>query len=135
MEKRNERSAAIKMSTRPEIQTEEEVEVAVEQMTEEESQVVVHCVCSVDAYYRIWPTTFLVEHGTGRQAKLVTAFNVSFYPGWTEKSKGQKFTLIFEGLSRSCVVFDLKEIIPESGGFEVNGIVRNSTDVYTVEIG
>jgi hypothetical protein len=32
-------------------------------------------------------------------------------------------------------VFDLKEEIPQEGGFEVRGIVRNNSDVYTVDIG
>ncbi len=122
------------MSTKTKVNTETDVEVAVEAMVAEENQTIVHCICSQDAYYRIWPTTFLVEHGTGKKAKLITAFNVTFYPQWTIKSPGQKFTLIFEGLSKACVVFDLKEIIPQEGGFEVYSIVRNNTDVYTVNI-
>jgi hypothetical protein len=122
---------------KPETSREVETDVAVapEVMTEEEGQVIIHCICPESAYYRIWPSTFLVEHGTGRKAQLLTAFNVSFYPAWTEKIKGQKFTLIFEALSRSCAIFDLREIIPEAGGFEVNSIIRNETDVYTVTLG
>jgi hypothetical protein len=123
------------MSTDPEIITEVKEETAIETMLAEESQVVVHCICSMEAAYRIWPTTFLIENGTGKRAKLLTAFNISFYPYWTFKNRGQKFTLIFEGLSRNCVLFDLKEEIPQEGGFHVKSILRNSTDVYTVEIG
>ncbi len=115
-----------KISTQKETQTEVQTQVA------EEGQTIVHCLCSQEAFYRIWPSTFLVEHGSGKKAKLITAFNVTFYPDWTPKSPGQNFTLIFEGLSKECVVFDLKEIIPQEGGFEVNAIVRNETDVYTV---
>ncbi|MFL5762352.1 MAG: hypothetical protein ACJ77K_00335 [Bacteroidia bacterium] len=122
------------MSAKPEIKHEEEIEVATETMVAEEGQCIVHCICGQDAYYRIWRSTFLIEHGTGKKAKLITAFNVSFYPHWTPKTKGKKFTLIFEGLSKACAVFDLQEIIPESGGFHVKDIVRNSTDVYTVNI-
>jgi hypothetical protein len=114
--------------------TQTQTETAVETMVAEENQTIVHCVCNTNGLYRIWPSTFLVEHGTGKKAKLVTAFNISFYPNWTEKSPGQKFTLIFEGLSKSCVVFDLKEIIPQEGGFEVSGIVRNESDVYVVNV-
>ena len=122
------------MANQTEIATQFETELQVETMVAEEGQTIVHCICAKDAYYRIWPSTFLIEHGTGKKAKLITAFNVSFYPQWILKSPGQKFTLIFEGLSKTCVVFDLKEIIPEEGGFEVNSIVRNGTDVYTVNI-
>ena len=122
------------MSTDPKTEREEQVEVATETMVAEENQTIVHCVCGQDAYYRIWPSTFLVEHGTGKKSKLITAFNVSFYPYWTPKSPGKKFTLIFEGLSKECALFDLQEIIPESGGFHVKDIVRNNSDVYTVNI-
>lgn len=122
--------------TAPEIliKEKEQEEVATEPMVAEENQTIVHCVCGVDAAYRIWPTTFLIEHGTGKRVKLVTAFNVTFYPYWTLKNAGQIFTLIFEGLSRNCIVFDLKEEIPEDGGFEVKGILRNNSDVYTVDL-
>ena len=122
------------MSTKTKISTQTETEVQTETMVAEEGQTIVHCICGQEALYRIWPSTFLVEHGTGKKAKLITAFNVSFYPQWTAKSPGQKFTLIFEGLSKACVVFDLKEIIPQEGGFEVNSVVRNNSDVYTVDI-
>ncbi|MCX6296292.1 MAG: hypothetical protein NTX97_09525 [Bacteroidetes bacterium] len=122
------------MSKKSEIEIQYESEVATETMVAEEGQTIVHCVCGNDAFYRIWPSTFLIEHGTGKRAKLLTAYNVSFYPQWTPKSIGQKFTLIFEGLSKTCIVFDLKEIIPEAGGFEVAAIVRNNFDVYTVAI-
>ena len=122
------------MPIKTEITTQTETEVATETMVAEEGQTIVHCICNQDAFYRIWPSTFLIENGTGKRARLVTAFNVSFYPQWTPKGIGQKFTLIFEGLSKTCAVFDLKEIIPQEGGFHVSGIVRNSTDVYTMDI-
>ena len=129
---RNDVLKKYKMSTK--ISTQSETEVATETMVAEEGQTIVHCICNQDAFYRIWPSTFLIEHGTGKKARLVTAFNVSFYPQWTPKGIGQKFTLIFEGLSKTCVVFDMKEIIPQEGGFHVSSIVRNGTDVYTVDI-
>src|SRR4051812_48230636 len=116
------------MSINPEIKKEEETEVAMETLVAEEGQVIVHCICGQDAYYRIWHSTFLIEHGTGKKSKLITAFNVSFYPYWTAKTKGKTFTLVFEGLSKACAIFDLKEVIPEEGGFYVKNIVRNSTD-------
>ncbi len=123
------------MPTQHEVITEVKEETALETLVAEEGQTIVHCVCDMDAAYRIWPSTFLIEHGTGKRARLVTAFNITFYPHWTLKNAGQKFTLIFEGLSRGCIKFDLKEEIPQEGGFEVKGILRNGSDVYHVKIG
>ena len=114
--------------------TETEEVIQVKTLESEERQTIVHCnITSNDENYayRIWPSTFLIEHGTGREAKLITAFNISFAPEWT-LNDGRGFTLIFEGLSKQCTVFDLREIIPQAGGFEVIGINRNRTDVYTV---
>ncbi len=111
--------------------TEELTEVKT--LQSEERQTIVHCICGDIYAYRVWPSTFLIEHGTSRRAKLITAFNISFAPTWT-LNDGRGFTLIFEGLSKECSVFDLKEIIPQEGGFEVNGIHRNNTDVYQVTV-
>lgn len=115
----------IEIIEKPKIVTE------IKMLEAEERQTIVHCNCSDDYAYRVWPSTFLIEHGTGKRAKLITAFNISFAPQWT-LNDGKGFTLIFEGLSKGCSVFDLKEIIPESGGFEVNNIQRNKSDVYQV---
>jgi hypothetical protein len=111
--------------------TETEVLQEVKTLESEERQTIVHCTVPDEYAYRIWPSTFLIEHGTGRRAKLVTAFNISFAPQWT-LNDGKGFTLIFEGLSKGCSVFDLKEIIPQEGGFEKTGIRRNNSDVYQV---
>lgn len=111
------------------IETAEKREVKT--LESEERQTIVHCSCGDDYAYRIWPSTFLIEHGTGKRAKLLTAFNISFAPDWT-LNDGKGFTLIFEGLSKSCTSFDLKEVIPQEGGFEVTGILRNNMDVYQV---
>ena len=111
------------------IETEEAIEVKT--LQSEERQTIVHCSCGDDYAFRIWPSTFLIEQGTGHRARLITAFNISFAPQWT-LNDGKGFTLIFEGLSKDCSVFDLKEIIPQEGGFEVTGIHRNKTDVYQV---
>ncbi len=111
--------------------TETEETTEVKTLESEERQTIVHCSCGDDYAYRIWPSTFLIEHGTGKQARLITAFNISFAPQWT-LNDGKGFTLIFEGLGKGCAAFDLKEIIPQEGGFEVTGIQRNNTDVYQV---
>ena len=118
-------------------ETEEITEVITEEKTEvktlawEERQTIVHCTCEEDSAYRVWPSTYLIEHGTEKRAKLITAFNISFAPQWT-LNDGLGFTLIFEGLSKGCTSFDLKEIIPQDGGFEVKDIPRNHMDVYHV---
>jgi hypothetical protein len=110
-------------------QTQELTEVKT--LQSEERQTIVHCSCGADYAYRVWPSTFLIEHGTGKLAKLITAFNISFAPQWTFND-GKGFTLIFEGLSKECTSFDLKEVIPQDGGFEVTNIPRNHIDVYQV---
>ncbi len=113
-----------------------EVKNSVQVLTNEERQTVVHC--TIKSYedgfaYRIWPTTYLVEQGTNKRATLLYAFNISFAPQWT-MSERAGFTLIFEGLSKGCTAFDLKEIIPEAGGFNALNILRNKTDVYSVTL-
>ena len=117
----------------PQIETITEEAVEVNTLQSEERQTIVHCICNGEGSeaYRIWPSTFLFENSTGKRAKLITAFNISFAPQWT-LNDGKGFTLIFEGLSKSCKSFDLKEIIPQAGGFEVIGIPRNNMDVYQV---
>lgn len=98
-----------------------------------EKQTILHCQLVEDEWaYRIWPSTYLVEKGSGKRAKLITAFNISFAPEWTVNT-GRGFTLVFEGLSRECLVFDVIEEIPEEGGFRANSIVRNDSDVYHIQ--
>lgn len=111
--------------------TETEELLEVKTLQSEERQTIVHCACGDDYAYRIWPSTYLIEHGTGKRAKLITAYNISFAPQWT-LNDGRGFTLIFEGLSKGCAAFDLQEIIPQEGGFEVKNIQRNQSDVYNV---
>ncbi len=111
--------------TNPEVLTE------IKTLESEERQTIVHCNCGDDAAFRIWPSTFLIEKESGRRAKLITAFNISFAPNWT-LNDGKGFTLIFEGLSKQCGMFDLVEEIPQAGGFESRNIMRNSSDVYHV---
>lgn len=114
--------------------TEIEEQIEVKTLESEERQTIVHCSCEGDGTdaYRIWPSTYLEEHGSDRRAKLITAFNISFAPQWT-LNDGRGFTLIFEGLSKSCKSFDLIEMIPQAGGFEVFNILRNNMDVYHVK--
>lgn len=106
----------------------------------EERQVVVHCRCHwfPGAQLRIWPQNFLVPHGGGKRAKLLYCEGVSMFPVWTHYPAPRdciRFTMIFEALPTGCEIFDLVELIPEPGAFEVRNIRRNSRDVYEVDMG
>ena len=99
---------------------------------------IVHChyqnIFWLEEKIRIWPTTYLVQENASRK-KLLHAFNVPLYPDWEIiKSSTYHFTLLFEGLDKDCLLFDLLEDIPEGGEFFVPGIRRNKTDVYNVQI-
>lgn len=99
---------------------------------------IVHCKLynSQDTMLRIWPSTFLIEND-GSRRELIKAFNISLMPDWTMYPNGNThigFTLVFEGLGKSCSSFQLLEDIPEPGGFYTSTILRNKTDVYQVEV-
>jgi len=118
---------------RPEVSTETEIDVL------QESHVYVHCYfnnTARDMLIRIWKTTYLVDSGSGARSKLVHAENISFAPEWTmvPDKKEFRFLLIFDALPRACTSFDLIEDIPQAGGFQVEGILRNKSDVYHVNI-
>ncbi|SFN62484.1 hypothetical protein SAMN05421741_10866 [Paenimyroides ummariense] len=108
-------------------------------LRDEEQQVIVHCSIygmDVGDAARIWKSTYLIDKEKGKTYKLLFADGISFAPQWTliPFNKPLEFTLIFKGLPKSCEMFDLIEIIPEEGGFEVLNVKRNTTDVYYVTI-
>jgi len=118
----------ISNSEQPLLTEEEKQEQLV--MPEMEAQVIVHCAVNADlSAVRIWPTTYLICAHTGAKSKLLDALNISFYPDWCITPR---FTLLFESLPKDCKLFHLVEEIPEQGGFEVNNISRNNSDVYRV---
>ena len=101
----------------------------------EERQTIIHCTYNPINAVRIWPSTFLIEKESGKRVKLITAFNISFAPEWTFAFNGNnKFTLVFEGLSKGCTMFDLMEIIPLPDPFVVRNIARTNSDVYNIRI-
>jgi hypothetical protein len=114
---------------------EEEIEER-QTLEEEERQTTVHCKIKLErgSGVRIWKSTFLIEKETGQRRKLMHNINVPLAPDWLviDKDGWYSFTLLFEGLDKNCSLFDLQEIIPEPGGFEVVNIKRNNTDVYSV---
>ena len=98
---------------------------------EEEKQVIIHCNYKGFGRIRIWKTTFLVAKNLNHKSKLIHAENITLYPEWTLK---RGFTLIFTGLPKNCKQFDFIEDIPEPGGWIVNNIERNKSDVYLIDI-
>ena len=98
-----------------------------------EQTTIVHCVVHYFTQVRIWPSTFLVQED-GKRKKLLHAFNISAYPQWKYIHAGHEFTLVFEGLDKNCNLFSLFEDIPEPGGFHIQNIKRNRTDVYHLDI-
>lgn len=108
-------------------------------LNNEEQQVIIHCTIfaqDLGDAARIWKSTYLIDRHSGKKHKMLFADGISFAPQWTliPFNKPLNFTLIFKGLPKACKMFDLVEIIPEEGGFEIRNIQRNGTDVYHVTI-
>ncbi len=120
---------------------ETEVETLTETDTEtrEDSFVYVHCYFhnpGKDMLIRIWRTTYLIDKGSGSRSSLVHVENITLAPVWTHVPDGKtySFLLIFNALPKSCQSFDLFEDIEQPGGFFIENIVRNETDVYHVDL-
>lgn len=125
----------------PKIEVDQELLNKIKTQTNEMGQVVVHClyqdVMPWGSAIRIWPTTFLMDSDSDHQSELIHHENISLYPHWTPCDPFSKvhFTLIFSGLPKSCVRFDLEEFCDGSGGeFVVHDIERNNSDVYYLQI-
>lgn len=116
-----------------------ETQVITETFTLEASHVYVHCYFNSgpEMLVRIWRSTFLIDAASGARSPLVHAENISFAPQWTVIPDNRlfHFLLIFEALPKSCTQFSLLEDIPQAGGFFIESIQRNATDVYHVDIG
>jgi hypothetical protein len=106
----------------------------VKELIQEERSTIVHCRIFTDQlmFIRIWPTTFLIQDD-GTRKSLLQAYNIASFPEWKPIFKDHVFTLVFEGLDKSCDTFDLLEDITESGAFHAPDIKRNKEDVYYVE--
>lgn len=112
---------------------------SIDPSTMEDSFVYVHCHfnnTSDDMLIRIWSTTYLVDRDSVAKSQLVHAENISYAPQWTMIPKKGDFTflLIFGGLPKSCLVFDMIEEIAQPGGFHIKNIKRNETDVYHIDL-
>lgn len=123
----------------PLLDTEHKVKIDVQLTPVVDGQVTVHCVYHAGdegELIRIWKSTFLRGVGSSAQSTLVHAEGITYYPHWLALQPGKThvFTLIFTPLPKDVLVFDLVEDIPQSGGFIVRNIQRNSTDVYRVHL-
>ena len=124
--------------TKPEIC--QEILEALLTEVQEEQQVIVHCCYPgthhIGSLIRIWQSTFLVDERLNHRSSLLHHENISLFPYWTPVPPMQDywFTLVFSGLPKDCKSFDLREEIPEEGGFLVKNIKRNGTDVYRVKL-
>lgn len=112
---------------------------SIDSSTLEDSYVYVHCHfpnAGKDMLIRIWKTTYLIDKTSGARSKLVHAENISMAPIWTQIPDGSdySFLLIFSALPKSCQQFDLLEDIPQAGGFFIQNISRNQTDVYHIHL-
>ncbi len=136
-------TSVIKKKPSPEIAKPEvdvEALTRLEDLTSDDSFVYVHCYFQnkwQNMLIRIWKTTYLVDSVSGTRSRLIHAENISMAPVWTHIPDGREysFLLIFSGLPKSCKQFDLVEEIPEPGGFLVENISRNETDVYHIDVG
>jgi hypothetical protein len=105
----------------------------------QDSYVYVHCYFrnpGKDMLIRIWKSTYLLDTSSGSRSQLIHAENISIAPTWTQIPDGStySFLLIFAGLPKSCQLFDLVEDIAQPGGFYIEGIARNQTDVYHIDL-
>ncbi|RYZ19886.1 MAG: hypothetical protein EOO16_18595 [Chitinophagaceae bacterium] len=110
-----------------------EVSFQVDTQIFEERSTIVHVTVHEFTLARIWPTTFLVQDD-GARKRLLQAYHIAEYPMWRYLVPGDTFTLVFEGLDRRCLLFDLFEDIPEPGALHIENIERNKSDVYRVDL-
>ena len=121
------------------VKPETEVALAEQTLVLEQGHIYVHCYYKNgegDNLIRIWKSTVLIDKVSGVRAPLIHVENITYAPTWTRvpNNSTYRFLLIFESLPSTCVAFDLLEDIPEPGGFFVEGILRNQTDVYHVQL-
>lgn len=117
-----------------------EIDQAIKELIEKETErcVIVHCRYYVEelSAVRIWPSTYLIQD-SGPKSKLIKPFNIALMPHWTQHfvmNDFIRFTLVFEGLSKTCKSFYMLEDIREPYAFYTNRIIRNRTDVYFAEV-
>ncbi|MDP1623199.1 MAG: hypothetical protein Q8M08_12770 [Bacteroidales bacterium] len=122
----------------PAVRFDDKLKAEILNQVHEEGMVILHCTynAETDGGIRIWISTFLIDKASGDRSKMHHAENISIAPEWTYVPEGKtyRFTLIFAPLPKSCEFFDLLEDIPQAGGFFIQNIKRNKSDVYNVVI-
>lgn len=113
--------------------------ISIDPVILEDSFVYLHCHfenTSDEMLIRIWRTTFLIDKNSATRSQLVHVENISIAPQWTMIPRKGDFTflLIFGGLPKTCLQFDMIEEISQPGGFHIKSIKRNETDVYHIDI-
>lgn len=125
-------------TTTPAIKIDEKIRDEILSQIHEEGMVIVHCTYNseIEGGIRIWKSTFLIDKASGDRSTMHHAENITYAPKWTYVPEGKtyRFTLIFTPLPKSCEFFDLLEDIPQAGGFFIQNIKRNKSDVYNVTI-
>ncbi len=125
-------------TTVPAVKLEDKLMDEILSQIQEEGMVIVHCTynAEIDGGIRIWNSTFLIDKASGDRSTMHHAENITIAPEWTYVPEGKtyRFSLIFAPLPKSCEFFDLLEDIPQVGGFFVQNIKRNKSDVYHVTI-
>ena len=126
--------------TRPKLAIDPQLLKKLQEYTQEEGQVIVHCISGgslfYDSYVRIWKSTFLFDQQSDHVSDLVHVENITLAPEWMLIPAGTiaHYSLIFTGLPKDCSLFDLEEVIPQSGNFCAKNIKRNNSDVYFVRL-
>jgi hypothetical protein len=122
----------------PVVKLDEKLKDEILSQIQEEQVVIVHCSYSspIDSGIRIWNSTVLIDKASGDRSTMHHAENITIAPTWTLVPAGRRyqFTLIFSPLPKSCEFFDFLEDISEAGGFHIQNIKRNKSDVYNVKI-
>ncbi len=125
-----------KIIKRPAVHISPDLLYELQELTQEQGQVVIHCVTEAEVYVdwraRVQKTTFLFDLDSDHQSELLHVVNISIAPEWTIIQKGTQryYSLIFSGLPKSCTAFDLAELNEPFNPFVVRDIQRNGTDVY-----
>jgi len=126
--------------TKPKVEIAPEILKKLQECTQEDGQVVVHCISGgssfYDSYIRVWPSTYLFDQNSDHSSELVHVEKISLAPEWMLVPAGTvaHYSLIFSGLPKDCVQFDLEEVMPLPGCFKAKNIRRNSADVYFVRL-
>ncbi|MBC8266347.1 MAG: hypothetical protein H8E84_05215 [Flavobacteriales bacterium] len=122
---------------KPKTKVDTKIRNKAKEQSSEKRQVIIHGIirpmmgASIDLFK---DDIFLFPHGYDKKCKLVYSKNIAIYPDKYEipSLTIHNFTMVFEGLPKDCITFDLIEDIKESGGFVEKNISRNFSDVYEI---